>query len=236
VVGSFKQGDNSYAYVNGKKSHANARTRNGVGFNIAEQLVIGGRGPGDRGHNSGNIISDVRVYNRQLSDAEVKKLYKMGRRTKVIVKSSATKGTGPGSYHIQEMGKAVEGGRIRAWTDTNYQLFKIPKILTGATIYGGPHKAVEHMSRFEIFTKSAAMIYVAIEDSSRDGGLSQLLPAAGFTLSDQTMVWVNHGQSNGPKMKIYQLQTTGMKKIKIPPTQTKETVMSVMVKCDGVPA
>ena len=76
LVGAFEQGKPSTVYVDGVSG--NVRTgRNGVGTNVGEMLVIGGRGPNDGAHNMHYVsIASVRVYTRRLQDADAKALKK----------------------------------------------------------------------------------------------------------------------------------------------------------------
>eukprot|EP00933_Yihiella_yeosuensis_P020559 TRINITY_DN1645_c6_g1_i1.p1 TRINITY_DN1645_c6_g1~~TRINITY_DN1645_c6_g1_i1.p1 ORF type:complete len:1406 (-),score=333.85 TRINITY_DN1645_c6_g1_i1:66-3776(-) len=80
VVGVWRQHGLCTVFKNGKKG-ASTQCNNGERFQAGEVLNIGGRQNGDWGHNPSEVkVSDVKVYNRALSDAEVKALYSGGAR------------------------------------------------------------------------------------------------------------------------------------------------------------
>jgi len=85
VVAVWDQGGTSTVYMNGKKGKKQkTSTKNGAGSSKSESLSIGGRANKDASHNTPTLISDVRVYNRMLTDAEVTKLFQYGRRTEKL--------------------------------------------------------------------------------------------------------------------------------------------------------
>lgn len=78
-------GQDSFVYLNGEKSDG-AKAKTPYGDGVKEQdmvLVIGGLRAGDGTYNSDVSVSDVRVYNWQLTDAEVAALIKAGRRSAI---------------------------------------------------------------------------------------------------------------------------------------------------------
>lgn len=77
VVGVWRQGGNCSCYLNGVRG-AVAEGHNSRGSDPSEALIIGGRAPMDAAHNPGVAISEVRVYNRALTDEDVKALFSRG--------------------------------------------------------------------------------------------------------------------------------------------------------------
>eukprot|EP00930_Biecheleria_cincta_P105219 TRINITY_DN9781_c0_g2_i1.p1 TRINITY_DN9781_c0_g2~~TRINITY_DN9781_c0_g2_i1.p1 ORF type:complete len:750 (+),score=150.75 TRINITY_DN9781_c0_g2_i1:205-2454(+) len=77
VVGVWRQGGSSTCYLNGVRG-AVADGNNSRGSDPSEALMIGGRAPMDAAHNPGVAISEVRVYNRALTDEDVEALFTRG--------------------------------------------------------------------------------------------------------------------------------------------------------------
>jgi len=77
VVGVWSQGEGT-VYLNGVQG-ASTEARNGRGSDLTEALFIGGRSPFDSVHNPAVAISDVAVYSKALSNADVWELFLSGR-------------------------------------------------------------------------------------------------------------------------------------------------------------
>ena len=75
VVASWNQGRQTCVYLNGKKGQC-TKAGNGKHASRKETLIIGGRGPNDRGHNPSVIINTVQVYKSILSQSDVTALFK----------------------------------------------------------------------------------------------------------------------------------------------------------------
>lgn len=78
VVGVWRQGGDSTAYLNGIEG-STVTPRNGRGSDPNEALVIGGRAARDAVHNAAVAVSDVCVYSRALDSLEVAYLHARGR-------------------------------------------------------------------------------------------------------------------------------------------------------------
>jgi len=73
-----KRGGTCYIYANKQKYSRSCSS--GQGSNGNEKFIIGGRGPNDGGHNPKVLMTDVAVWNRALTEAEVVTLYNGGMR------------------------------------------------------------------------------------------------------------------------------------------------------------
>lgn len=77
LVGVWRQEGRCTPFLNGSAGAA-CQGRTGRGSDPGERLMIGGRDHGDQFHNAAVAVSDVRVYSRALSEAEVERLFRRG--------------------------------------------------------------------------------------------------------------------------------------------------------------
>jgi hypothetical protein len=78
VVASWDQGKQTCVYLNGKKGQC-AKAGNGRHGQTTETLIIGGRGPNDRGHNPSIKVAGVMVFDKVVTHTEVTGLYKLNK-------------------------------------------------------------------------------------------------------------------------------------------------------------
>jgi hypothetical protein len=83
VVASWEQGGDTCVWLDGVLLRRLPNTNNGAKDGGLERLILGGHSPELTldSHNPDVLISDARVYNRCLGDAEVAALFAMGRRS-----------------------------------------------------------------------------------------------------------------------------------------------------------
>mmetsp|Transcript_16084 Transcript_16084/g.56013 ORF Transcript_16084/g.56013 Transcript_16084/m.56013 type:complete len:522 (+) Transcript_16084:98-1663(+) len=78
VVGVWCCDAECNVYLNGVRGEGTT-ANNGKSADSGETLFIGGRSPKDTAHNAANYVSDVAIWGRALSEAEVQVLYRCGR-------------------------------------------------------------------------------------------------------------------------------------------------------------
>merc|ERR1712039_904886 len=80
VVGVYtSDGGTCNTFLNGNPGKSKSCNNGKQSSRDDERFVIGGRGDNDNGHNDNVLISDVAVFNRALSNEEVKELFDAGR-------------------------------------------------------------------------------------------------------------------------------------------------------------
>jgi len=117
VVGRWDSNRQCDAWKDGKQGAKRTDCWNGQRNNNAEHLAIGGRHTNDRGHNIKVMVSDVSVFNRALSDDEVKMLWNNGIRPSL---SSSASGEGPKrsiSFTAEVQSPSVFADSVWAYVD-----------------------------------------------------------------------------------------------------------------------
>ncbi|CAK0838262.1 unnamed protein product [Prorocentrum cordatum] len=78
LAGVWRKEGRCTPFLNGAAG-ATCQGRAGRGSDPGERLMVGGRDHGDQFHNAAVAVSDVCVYSRALSEAEVERLFRRGR-------------------------------------------------------------------------------------------------------------------------------------------------------------
>lgn len=130
VVGVWRQGGDSTCYLNGVRG-AVADGNNSRGSDPSEALTIGGRAPMDAAHNPGVAISEVRVYNRALTDEDVEALFMRGQQSfgYTVAEEKAAQNWDP--RVVEKLAAAQEEPK---WDDSSQLFWQA----TGVNIYDLP--------------------------------------------------------------------------------------------------
>jgi len=120
---------------------------------------------------------------------------------------------------------AIAAPGVKLWKDRDYVIGKLPKALSGATLFQGPHKAIAKNSVLSISTSAPSTVFLAFEQGARSGGFGSL---QGWDEAElQLMSWGKKDSCNS-KLVVYS-KTVGAETITLPATSTSQTVMSILV-------
>jgi hypothetical protein len=117
---------------------------------------------------------------------------------------------------------ALEVGET-VWHDRNYTFTGIPEPMRGGGFFQQAHESNGAGTEIVVSVSTPATIFVALEDGSRDGGLSSSLPLAGWA-EVQAAVLLTTGTELS---RVFRLDP-GAGSIALPATTTANLVMSIV--------
>jgi hypothetical protein len=120
---------------------------------------------------------------------------------------------------------AMEEG-VRCWHDQPYTYGLIPSAMVGGTLFQGPHFILEGtVISFTSLAASLPIYLYVFTGGSRDGGLADSLPAAGWSATGDGPNWYQENPSY--TMRLWSIMLEPGQTIALPATATAQTVMGM---------